>query len=203
MKESYNNFEKKISLVLKKGRSVSVRRFLFILSGKGKLLFLTFFALPLAQIPGFSIFFGLLICYFGLRIGFYKKSIWLPNFIQKKKIPPYFLKKSVHQILFVLKILKRWSFSRYTWATRLLVTHRLNGIMIAIVGISLAMCPPIPFIGTIAFAPGFLIGVGLLNDDSIYLVLGYVFTMVYLILSIFVLEIFSISGIIQFVRNLI
>jgi hypothetical protein len=189
---------------LKKGKEhpVSVKKFLSALSGKGKLLFLIFFVLPFSQIFGAALFFGPLICYLGLRIAFNKKSIWLPEFAQKKKIPFWLLKTSVKQILFGLKILNKWSRPRYFWATHPLVTNRLNGVMIAIVGISLALCPPVPLTGMIAFAAILFIGIGLLNDDGIYLILGYVFTLSYFVFSIFLLKVFSLRGLIDFVVNL-
>lgn len=203
-KENFLEIERGFQQLLEKEKEhpVSVRTFLSLLSGRGKLLFLIFFVLPFSQFPGIAIFIGLLICYVGIRICFDKRSIWLPNFILKKTIPSYFLKKAVGQILFGLRILKKWSFPRFMWTTRQPFTHHLNGIMIAMVGLAISLAPPIPLIGMVAFVAILCIGIGALNQDEVYIITGYVFSVIYFALMVIALKIFSIAGIINFFRDL-
>jgi hypothetical protein len=193
---TYRNFEQTISILLQKAEKgpVSIKTFFTITSGKGKVLLLIFLSLVFTQIPGVAIFLGLFMCYLGVRIAFSRSSIWLPQILLRKKIPSYFLKKMLKQILNFLRFMKRWSHPRYLWAVRHPITRKLNGMMIALVGLSLAASPPIPLTGFVAFAAIFLIGIGLLNEDGIYIISGYVFALFYFGLVFILLKYCSFSN---------
>ena len=195
-------FEKGLRLLQEKNRkgSVSVKTILTILSGRGKTLLLIFIALFFSQIPIITFPFGLFIIYLGVRIAFPRKKIWLPKKFLKKKVPSTFLKKMLHQLLYFFKIIKRWTHPRYLWATQHVVMRRLNGIMIALVGVFLVLSPPIPMSGLVAFAALLFMGVGLLNDDAIYLIIGYGFTLFYISCVVLALHFFSLGKIIDFFK---
>ncbi|HEY5235174.1 MAG TPA: exopolysaccharide biosynthesis protein [Rhabdochlamydiaceae bacterium] len=180
----------------KKG-PISIKTILTILSGKGRILLLVCLSLGFGQIPGVAVFLGLFIAYLGLRIAVAKSFIWMPQVILRKKIPSYFLIKVIKQILRFLKFMKKWSHPRYVWATQQTTTRIVNGLMIALVGVSLAISPPIPFSGLLAFVAVFSIAIGLLNDDGIFIIMGYICTLLYFITILFLLKVCSFSQMLE------
>jgi len=181
---------------------VSFHTLITALDGKGRLLLLIVLSLGFGQIPGIAIFFGLLVCYLGLRIALGKSFVWVPKWLRSKKIPSYFLVKVLHQILSFLKFMKKWSHPRYPWATQGTLAQVINGLMIFFVGLSFTLCPPIPLIGLLAFIAIFFIAIGLLNDDGIYTMAGYFCTLIYFILTCVLLKFFSLSQIIDYLQHL-
>ena len=116
----------------------------------------------------------------------------MPKALLNKRISSYFLIKVIKQVLSLFKFIKRWSHPRHVWATRLKTTRVVNGAMIALVGLSLAASPPMPLAGFIAFAAIFCISIGLLNDDGVYVIVGYFFAVLYLISIIVLLKMYHI-----------
>ncbi len=145
---------------------------------------------------------GPVIIYLGLRLSIAKSSIWMPKSFLKKKIPSYFLIKVLKQILRFLKFMRHWSRPRYVWATQHKITRMLNGYMIACVGLSLTISPPIPLTGFLAFAAIFFIAIGIFNDDGVYIILGYICTLAYLVLTFFLLKYMSLSDMIHWVKRI-
>ncbi len=183
-----------------KNGPVSVKTFLTILSGKGKVFLLILISLFFSQIPIIALPFGLFICYIGIRIALGHNKIWLPHKLLEKTIPSYILKKALNQLVNFWKFMKKWTYPRYPWASQHVVMRRMNGIMIALVGISLAISPPIPFGSMVAFVALFLMGIGLLNDDAVYILLGYGFTLFYLGCVVAALHFFSLSKLIELLK---
>jgi hypothetical protein len=204
LKPAYQTFEETFLLLLKKAENkpISVHTFLTTLSGRGKVLLLMFLSLGFAQIPAIAIFLGVFIAYLGIRIGMGKQFIWVPRFLSRKKIPTSFFNKLLRPILQMLKFMKRWSRPRYEWATQKSSTRLLNGLMIALVGLCLATSPPVPLTGASACIPILLIAIGLLNDDGVYIILGYVAALFYFLLVLLLLNYFSVTQIFEWVKNL-
>lgn len=150
-----------------------------------------------------AIFFGLLVCYLGIRVAFGYNWVWVPKSILNKKIPSYLLIKVIDQILRFLKFLKKWSYPRYEWLTQRTSIRLINGLMIFFIGLSFALCPPIPLTGLFAYIAIFFISIGLLNDDGIYIAFGYFFTILYSALALALFKCFSIIQIIAYIKNLL
>ncbi len=205
LKLPYQNFEQTFLTLLKKAKRgpISVHTFLTTLSGKGRLLLLIFLSLGFTQFPGISMFFGLFISYLGLRIAAKKSFIWMPKFLRYKKISSYFLIKVIQKVLNLLKFMKRWSKPRYVWATQKIETRVINGLMVTLVGICLAISPPVPLTGLLACAAICLIAIGLLNDDGIYIILGYVFALLYLVMVLFLLNYCSFSQMCGWAKDMV
>ena len=195
LKLAYITFEDTLKSLLEKAKTgpVSINTCLTILSGRGKVLLLVFLLLGFSQIPGVGIFLGLIISYLGVRIAIAKSFIWMPKKLLHKKIPSYFLIKVIKQLLHFLKLMKRWSWSRYAWLAQDPKMRFTTGLMIALVGLSIAISPPLPLIGLFTFVSIFLLAIGLLNNDGIYIILGYVTTIFYFVVTIFLLKYFFIS----------
>jgi hypothetical protein len=202
LKSSYRSFEESFRILLEKAKAgpVSLKTVLTILYGKGRILLLIFLSLGFGQIPIAAIFLGFLITYLGLRIAIGRNFIWMPKFLLYKKIPSYFLIKIIKQILQLLKLMKRWSYQRFLWNSHRRLTRIVTGLMIALVGVSFTISPPIPFSSFVAFVAIFLIAIGLLNDDDVYLIIGYIFTLFYFALVLFLLKFCSLSQLVDGVK---
>jgi len=202
-KLTYKNFEEAFLVLLDKAKheTVSIETILTVLSGKGKILLLTFLSLGLGQVPGVAVLLGLAIGYLGVSIAMAKSFIWVPETFLRKKLPPYFLIKTINQILRLLKFMKRWSCPRYAWATQRTETRIINGLMISLVGISFAASPPLPFTGLIACVAIFCIAIGLLNDDGIYILIGYLCGLFYLAVTLALLKFCSVGQLLQWLKS--
>lgn len=196
-------FEDSLALLLKEAQKgpLSIRTFLTALSGRGKMLLLIVLCLPFGQVPVIALPFGLVIGYLGMRIAFSSSHIWLPKKLLEKKIPSFVLERMLSQVLRLLNTMKRWTHPRYVWITKHPIMHKLNGIMIALVGISLAISPSIPFSSLIAFIAIFFIAIGLLNDDAVYIILGYFFAIFYFFGILGILTFFPLSKVIELFKS--
>jgi hypothetical protein len=204
MNSSYQSFEEAFHTLLEKAKDgpVPLETFLTILSGKGKLLLLIFITLGFGQIPIVPLILGPFIIYLGFSIAIGKNFIWIPRSILPKKIPSYFLVSIINQILRLLKFMKRWSKPRYEIGTKHVATRVLNGLMIVIIGTSFAACPPVPLTGLIAFIAVFSIAIGMMNNDGIYIIIGYFGTLFYVVITLLLLKFCSFTKMVEWVNSL-
>lgn len=179
MKKSKNNLtiEEDILLLQEKGKnsSISIGEILDILSEKGQSLMILFLSLPFCQplqFPGLSTPFGLAIAFIGLKIAFGKYA-WLPKRILAKSITPHTLQKITDKILWVLKKMKGWIYPRLGWLCYRPAVRILNGLLISIMGLLLALPLPTPFSNLMAAWSILFIGLGLLKDDGVFILIGY------------------------------
>lgn len=154
---------------------ISVAKILYILSGKGRLLILIVLSFPFCQpiqIPGLSTPFGLAIALIGLRIAF-GKNVWLPKKLLSKKISRRVFNKVTSKALWLIRKVKHWIHPRILFLSSSKMDW-VNGLLICANGLFLALPLPIPF-SNLAFAWSiFLIGVGMLENDGLLIILGYV-----------------------------
>lgn len=173
--------------------AISIEEILEILSGKGRSLILILLSLPFCQpfqIPGLSTPFGLFIAFIGFRMAF-GKSIWLPKSVMSKTIPSSTLQKiSQNGLKFMKKIahlihprLKRMCHHRIMYVS--------NGLLIVLLGIFLALPLPIPLTNIIAGWAILFMAIGLLEDDGVFILLGYFVSL--LIIAFFILLTLSIE----------
>lgn len=192
---AFETLEKKIEILQNEIESVevfSIAEILRILSGKGRpfllILLSLLFCQPI-QIPGLSTPFGLAIALIGLRMVF-GKGIWLPKRLLSKKISTHLLKKVIQKTLATIGKVKSWVHPRLDWVCHSTVMQKLNGVMIFILGLILALPLPIPFSNlTIAWSI-FLISLGILEDDGIFVLLGYLlFLITFVVILIIAMQI--------------
>lgn len=160
--------------------SISVREVLHILSGKGQSLILLFLSLPFCQplqIPGLSILFGLIVAFIGLRMAFGKR-LWLPKRFLEKKIKPQTMQKLTRKTLWLVKKIKRWVHPRLPSLCHYPALHTINGLLIFILGVCLALPLPIPFTNLSVAWSIFFVGLGILEDDGIFVLIGYLISSV-------------------------
>lgn len=173
--------EESLFLLQKKSHpSISIGEILNILSEKGQSLIILFFSLPFCQpfqIPGLSTPFGLAIAFIGLKIAFGKYA-WLPQRILAKSISSDILQKITEKILWILKYMKGWTYPRFTWLCYFPAFQFINGLLIFILGLLLALPLPTPFSNLIAAWSIMFIGFGLLKDDGVFILIGYFVSLV-------------------------
>jgi len=179
-----------------KARPVSIRDLLRILSNKGRPLILIVLCLPFCQplqIPGLSMPFGLAIAFFGLRMAFGKR-IWLPKSILAKQIKSSTIEKITRKVLLLVKKTKRWIHPRLSILCRSPFMKIVNGLTIFILGFLLSLPLPIPLSNLAPAWSIFFIGIGSLEDDGIFVLLGYLTLL--LAIGFYVISILSIKKII-------
>lgn len=177
-KEHYS-FLESLNVILEKSKespSIKLKTIFQALSGRGYAALLVIFSLPFClpiQIPGFSTPFGLLLAFLGLRIAFAQK-LWWPSWVLEKEIPSVHVEKWVQGGSKVVKYLQNLIQPRLLFFTESVIFDRFNGVLIFFLALLLALPLPIPFTNLLSAIPILLIGLGLLEDDGIVLLLGYV-----------------------------
>jgi hypothetical protein len=158
-----------------KNSSITIGEILNILSDKGQTLIILFLSLPFCQpiqIPGLSTPFGLAVAFIGLKMAFGKHA-WLPKSVLAKSITPHTLEKISEKIFWLLKKMKGWLYPRLAWLCYYPAVNIINGLLISILGILLALPLPAPFSNLMAAWSIVFIGLGLLKDDGIFILIGY------------------------------
>ncbi|MFA6917088.1 MAG: exopolysaccharide biosynthesis protein [Parachlamydiales bacterium] len=159
----------------KETKEIRLQQMFAILSGKGYaalLILISFpFCLPI-QIPGFSLFFGALLAFIGLRLAFGKHP-WWPKWMLNKTVKSKNLEtaveKTIHAVIYCKKILK----PRFTFLARNPLLHRMHGIVILILSLLLAIPIPLPFTNMVVAIPILFFGLGLLEEDGIFIFIAY------------------------------
>lgn len=160
-------------------KPVTVDRLLRLLSGRGYPFILLLLSLPFCQplmIPGFSTPFGIVIFFIGLRMSLNHRYWWMPRWIGKKTIPHESLEKIVEKGGWLHQKLKRFIHPRLTWLSTNYAMRVFNGLLLALLGLFLALPLPIPLSNMVAGWSIFLISLGLIEDDGAFIIAGYVMT---------------------------
>ncbi len=181
MREKVNTLEQAIVSLRKQLRwiPISVSKILYILSGRGRILIVIVLSFPFCQpiqIPGLSTPFGLAIVLIGLRIAFGKR-VWLPEKLLSKKVSRRVFNQVTTKALWLIRKMKRWIHPRILWLSAPSM-HWMHGLLICANGLFLALPLPIPF-SNLAFAWSiFLVGLGMLENDGLLIIVGYVFFLI-------------------------
>lgn len=175
------SLEEGILLLQRKGKQspISIRELLAIFPGKGRSLVLLLLSLPFCiplQIPGFSTPFGIIIAFIGLRMTF-GHDVWLPKRILAKELKPETIQKITNRSLRIVRKMKPWirprlHFLHYRYM------QILNGMLIVLLGLLLALPLPLPLTNLLTAWPIFLLGLGTLEDDGIITLIAYFFALI-------------------------
>lgn len=158
-----------------RGEPLSVSVILHVLSRKGRPLILILLSIPFCQpiqIPGLSTPFGFVIAFIGLRIVFGKR-IWLPKKLLAKKIPSPTFKKITDKALTLERKIKSWIHPRLIWMCHSSRMEKISGLVIFMLGTFLAFPLPIPFSNLAPAWSIFLVALGMLEDDGVFVLIGY------------------------------
>ncbi len=174
----YKNLEESI-LELKeiaKERMVKVRDLLQVFGGRGTLLLIIFLVIPFClpiQIPGLSTPFGIAILFISLRMSM-RHKIWLTKGILEHEIKTKHLDLISDWGLWFIKKLKRITHPRLKWIGNTDYLFRLHCIIIALLALVLALPLPIPLSNLFAAWAIFFICLGLVEDDGLFVIIGYI-----------------------------
>lgn len=163
------------SILIETNGPIYVSTLLQMLAGKGLPLIVILLSLPFSQpiqIPGVSTPFGLLVGFLGLRMAFGKR-IWLPRSIVRKQLPKEAVKKTATHALWLIKKIKRFCHPRLTLLFSYPLAHVFNGLLIFFLGLFLALPLPIPFTNLVAGWALLCMSLGILEDDGLFLIAGY------------------------------
>jgi hypothetical protein len=158
----------------KKG-PLSLAEILQSLPEKRSSLLLIILALPFCQplqIPGLSTPFGLVIALIGWQMIF-RKPIWLPSCILKKKIASSTLEKVLQASLRFTAKIKHWIHPRLSFACTYPYRQTVNGLLIFTLGLLLALPLPIPLSNLMAAWAILCLALGLLQNDGLFVLIGY------------------------------
>lgn len=178
-KKSFQECLEQILLLCQISEEIKVKEILLILSGKGYAALLIVLSLPFCipiQIPGLSTPFGVILAFLGLRIAFAKRP-WLPSWILEKNIKTSVVQNLVKKTIQIVKYMQKVLDQRLVFLTQSPVFHRLNGIIIFFLALLLSLPLPVPFTNLLAAIPVLCIGLGLLEDDGVFILIGYFFTL--------------------------
>jgi hypothetical protein len=144
-------------------------------AGRGHAILAMLFALPfLVPVPlvGLSSILGSTIILLGLTLAL-GKSLWLPRPLRYHECPPETWGKAFSKGAHIVGKLERWIRPRGRWLARSAWVTPANGLAIAWGGGLLAL--PLP-----NFLPGLgvvLLALGVLEDDGLFVILGYLVTL--------------------------
>lgn len=153
---------------------ISIREIFTILSGRGRPLFLILLSLPFCQpiqIPGLSVPFGIVIAFIGLRMVL-GKGIWLPKRFLQITVHTQTLKKIVNKTKGLIKKVKPWTHARLDWVCNSLIMKIVNGLIIVVLGLFLALPLVIPASNLIAAWLILLLAFGFLEDDGLLVLIA-------------------------------
>jgi len=162
-----------VSLDVKK---ISLQQMFTHLSGRGYAAILIIFTLPFClpiQIPGVSTLFGLVLAFIGLRVCL-GRELWWPHWILKKEIESVHLQKWLLETIKIVKMIQKILHPRLIMLTQNHFFHRLHGFMIFVLALLLALPLPIPLTNLLCAFPLLFIGMGLLEDDGLFIIIGYI-----------------------------
>jgi hypothetical protein len=137
------------------------------------------FFIPL---PGLSTLFGLIILSAGCAIAL-NRTLWLPRFMLHKKMSGKIISKIFSKGATILSKIEKVARPRSKFVHSHPIFQRINGILLVLCGIILML--PLPP-GT-NFPPGlssFLISIGILEEDGVFIILGYLGLVITLFLYI-------------------
>ncbi|NCP67809.1 exopolysaccharide biosynthesis protein [Candidatus Peregrinibacteria bacterium] len=160
-----------INDLLSESKSLSAQQILKKTGTSSFGLLLALLALPSAlpvPAPGYSIPFGILIVFLGSQLLFNFKQPWLPTKVAQKQITLKNLEGLKVKIVSFLKFFEKFIHPRWLWVSRL--PQPFWGLLITACGICLLL--PIPLTNTIPAFAVFLIGLGTLEKDGVFKLLG-------------------------------
>jgi hypothetical protein len=153
----------------------TIRELFQALKGKGYPLLIILLSLPFCQpiqIPGFSTPFGILLIFVGLRMTF-GRHIWWPQWVLNREISPRLLQTVVQKSLKFFQFLKPLIHERWNWLCTGSFLSYLHGVFVVLMGLYLALPLPIPFSNLLAAWALLLLGLGLIEEDGLFVCIAY------------------------------
>jgi hypothetical protein len=156
-------------------RAVTLREVIYTLHGRAYLLLVLLLALPFITpipLPGLSTPFGLAILLIALRLSLGQRP-WLPMNLQRKELPPGFLRKLFAVAQRVLQFFEKFLRPRLTFITDTALLAQLHAVLMLVAALVLLLPLPIPFTNSFPAWTILLLAAGLLERDGLFILGGY------------------------------
>ncbi len=144
---------------------------------RGHALMIVLFSFPLS-LPVAPPFlggpFGLILAFLGLFLAL-GRTPWIPRSLRERPIPSARFQRIVHRLIRVSKTLEKFLRPRWLVLTNTHWVRRCHAVYILLMALLLALPVPlpVPFSNTVVALPIFLTGLGLLERDGLFVLLGY------------------------------
>lgn len=165
-------------LALSNGKGTTLNAMLALLSDRGVALLMVVCTAPFlipVSIPGLSTPFGAVLGLCGIFTAI-ARPVRLPGRLGARWLPHASLEKSIGILQRIFRRLERFLHPRFGYLATQPGILRLHGLYVLSMAFVLAIpFPTVPFIGSNAIAawPIFLLGLGLLERDGIFVALAY------------------------------
>lgn len=160
-----------------KGEQVTLRQILEIIGEQGLIFVCMFLCIPFlipVSIPGVSTVFGAAIILLSISITL-NRLPWLPRQIMNRPIATEKLIPTLERGARTIGRLDRWVRPRMIRFTESAAMNRFNGLMLMFGGVLLIFpLGLIPFSNTLPALAVIFLGVGMLQRDGLFILLGYV-----------------------------
>ena len=158
------------------GRALTLAEIIQILHGRGVDVLMVLLALPFCTpipMPGLSAPFGVVLTLFGARIALRKRP-WLPQRLLHKEIPAAVLERIISTSLKVARQMEKILHPRLRFFKRWPSFGVLNGLVITLSGLLLALpLPPLPFTNGLPALAVVMVAAGMLEEDGAVIFGGY------------------------------
>ena len=155
-------------------RAVYVREVLEVTRGRGFNMLLILLAFPFCTpipLPGFSVPFGVIIAFIGLRLALGQKP-WLPARLLNTELPPTFFPRFLAATRRLVRGLEFFLKPRFGQVLRWRTVMHGMGAMIMVCGLLLTLPLPIPFSNGLPALTVLLLAAGMLEEDGYAAVAG-------------------------------
>jgi hypothetical protein len=182
MANSYESFEAKIQRLATYSvdyKTVTLNEIIAILGPTSNYIIILFLVTPFLQpIPlfGLSTVTGILILFSSMLI-IAKKPFFLPKFGKRLSMKGTTLRKICEKLLVLFETTKKWLHRRGQFMSRYILMRWVNGALIGILGILLALPFPIPFTNTLPSIAIATLCLGALREDGIVIIVGWLFSL--------------------------
>ena len=156
-------------------RSVQLHEVIDVLQGRAYLLLLVLLALPFCTpipLPGLSTPFGLVVAFIALRLALGLQP-FLPQRLLSTELPHGFFEKLIGFTRRIVGILEKFLRPRWRPLTKTEALRRLHALASLLSGLVLLLPLPIPFTNTFPAWVILLIACGMLENDGLIVLAGY------------------------------
>ena len=162
---------KTVETILTRHTSLSIGRVLSYVEKSAFGFLLVMLSLPSAlpvPAPGYSMPFGILLIIVAFQIMLRRKTPWFPKFFMEKDVNITKLAGGLRTIQKFIRFFEHFVRTRWAWIYRR--GYRLFGVLIFVCGCSMLI--PIPGTNTLPALGVFIIGLGMIEEDGFFGILG-------------------------------